>query len=65
MTVPLTLSKRDCPPANVVDDCWFWAKFFQENFLYTVLYEWTKHQDQNFTSRDVNEFVFLKSSLGT
>ena len=49
----------DCLRANVVDNYWPWAKFFQESSIKT------KHQDQNFTSPDIKESVFLKSSLGT
>ena len=55
----------DCLRASVVDNYWSWAKFFQEHFLYIILYQLTKHQEQNFTSPDIKESVFLKSSLGT
>ena len=41
------------------------AKFFHENFLYIIIYQLTKYQDQNFTSPDIKESAFLKSSLGT
>ena len=49
----------DCLPANVADDCRAWAKVFQENSLYIILYQLTKHQDKNFTSPDIKEFVFF------
>ena len=50
----------DCLPINVVDDCRAWAKVFQENSLYIILYQLTKHQDKNFTSPDIKVFVFFK-----
>ena len=41
------------------------AIFLCENFLSKELCQLTKYQDQNFTSPDIKESVFLKSSLGT
>ena len=49
----------DCLPVNVVDDCRAWAKVFQENSLYIILYQLTKHQDKNFTSPDIKVSVFF------
>ena len=49
----------DCLPVSVVDDYWAWAKIFQENSLYIILYQLTKHQDKNFTSPDIKESVFF------
>ena len=39
----------DCLLASVVEDCWASAKVFQENSIYIILYQLTKHQDKNFT----------------
>ena len=36
------------------------AKFFCENFLNIKLCQFTKYQDQNFTSPNIKESVFLK-----
>ena len=41
------------------------AKFFHKKFLYIILYHFIKCQDQNFTSPDIKESAFLRSSLGT
>ena len=41
------------------------GKFFHKHFLYTILYQLTNHQDRKFTSPDIKESVFLKSSLRT
>ena len=41
------------------------SKFFRENFLNIKLCQLTKYQNQNFTSPDTKESVYLKSSLGT
>ena len=40
------------------------TKFSLENFLNIKLCQLTKYRDQNLTSPDIKESVFLKSSLG-
>ena len=63
--INISLSRIFCQHMRWIKVALRTAKFFRENFLNIKLCQLTKYQDKNFTSPDIKESVFLKSSLGT